>query len=332
MTSIIAIDVISVSVTPANAVIDDCISSVQMMPSIRQESAPQILSAIPPPLPPPKVAVQLPRQMEGVAPAIRKPVHLPGAGDHRILQLSDEELRSTPISTMMSWYGEANGGGSCAGDFGNQLVKRWRSTKSSYCKPTDTPSDLHSSIDCYLVHQTRHHGTGDNLCHMKNVAVDLQLFRDPSKTTPVIEEYVRTRHMKQPYVPFPRGFVQGDCQPDRDKWQTQNMPGWNVDWTVKAFEHITASSEESCALWIDHPVLITQRDTFANFFHDSEDFVNVFLALAILEWAPGSTQHFLTDLYPEGPFWCGNFLAVACAHMLICCEQCILSSSLSRLL
>jgi hypothetical protein len=50
-------------------------------------------------------------------------------------------------------------------------------------------------------------------------------------------------------------------------------------------------------------VLVTQRDTFANFFHDSEDFFNVFLAMAILQWKGGDTQMYLTDLYPEGPFW-----------------------------
>jgi hypothetical protein len=49
--------------------------------------------------------------------------------------------------------------------------------------------------------------------------------------------------------------------------------------------------------------MIIQRDTFANFFHDSEDFVNAFLAYAILEWNLGETQIFLTDLYPQGPFW-----------------------------
>jgi hypothetical protein len=37
-----------------------------------------------------------------------------------------------------------------------------------------------------------------------------------------------------------------------------------------------------CDEYVDHPVLINQRDTFANFFHDSEDFFNVFLASAIL--------------------------------------------------
>jgi hypothetical protein len=56
-------------------------------------------------------------------------------------------------------------------------------------------------------------------------------------------------------------------------------------------------------VWIDHPVLIQQRDTFANFFHDSEDFVNVFLALGILKWSLQDVQIMLTDLYPEGPFW-----------------------------
>ncbi|CAN0025390.1 unnamed protein product, partial [Choristocarpus tenellus] len=48
---------------------------------------------------------------------------------------------------------------------------------------------------------------------------------------------------------------------------------------------------------------VVQRHTFANLFHDSEDFVNAFLALAILRWSTGETQVFLSDLYPKGPFW-----------------------------
>ena len=32
--------------------------------------------------------------------------------------------------------------------------------------------------------------------------------------------------------------------------------------------------------------------------HDSEDFINVFLALAILQWTAGDTQLLLTDLHP----------------------------------
>jgi hypothetical protein len=35
----------------------------------------------------------------------------------------------------------------------------------------------------------------------------------------------------------------------------------------------------------------------------SEDFVNAFLALAVLQWPLSSTQIYLTDLYPKGPFW-----------------------------
>ena len=37
--------------------------------------------------------------------------------------------------------------------------------------------------------------------------------------------------------------------------------------------------------------------------HPSEDFVNVFLAMAVLRWLPGQMQVYLTDLYPKGPFW-----------------------------
>lgn len=58
-----------------------------------------------------------------------------------------------------------------------------------------------------------------------------------------------------------------------------------------------------CEKWVSHPVIVTQRDTFANFFHDSEDFFNVFIAMAVLDYTPGEVQMYLTDLYPEGPFW-----------------------------
>lgn len=62
-------------------------------------------------------------------------------------------------------------------------------------------------------------------------------------------------------------------------------------------------AEVECDEWIDHQVLVVQRDTFANFFHDSEDFFNVFVAMAVLRWSSKDTQIFLTDLFPEGPFW-----------------------------
>jgi hypothetical protein len=64
---------------------------------------------------------------------------------------------------------------------------------------------VHLSLQCYLVRQTRHHGNGDNLCHMHNVAVDLRLFGDDSQTRNVIKTYVDTKHGKQPYIKFPKG-------------------------------------------------------------------------------------------------------------------------------
>lgn len=95
----------------------------------------------------------------------------------------------------------------------------------------------------------------------------------------------------------------GDCKPNADTWNPRNQPGWNTDLTVNAYMYSPATLATECDMWIENPVLITQRDTFANFFHDSEDFFNVFLAMAILDWKKEDTQMFLTDLYPEGPFW-----------------------------
>jgi EGF domain-specific O-GlcNAc transferase len=236
---------------------------------------------------------------------------LPGADEHPILRLSDEVLRNTPFDRLMAPYGEADGGGSCSKDFGNELVNRWRDQRKKNCNPTNQGiGALHSSIDCFLVSQTRHHGNGDNLCLLENVAVDLKSFGQDSFTYPIIEEYVRTQHMRQPYPKFSTGFIKADCDPVKAEWRSEKMPGWNADLTVNALEILRGNEAavknakaELCTVWIDHPVLFQQRDTFANFFHDSEDFVNVFLALAILQWTPAQTQIMLTDLYPEGPFW-----------------------------
>ena len=113
---------------------------------------------------------------------------------HRILTLSDELHQTTDISEMMSWYGESDGGGSCKEDFGNALINKWRNQKKSYCRESDSQSlqdSERSSIDCFLISQTRHHGDGDNLCLMKNVAVNIgehcYLFSEY-----VLRPYVRT--------------------------------------------------------------------------------------------------------------------------------------------
>ena len=48
---------------------------------------------------------------------------LPGGAKHPILSLSDEDFKRIPISEMMSWYGEADGDGTCSEDFGNKVPR-----------------------------------------------------------------------------------------------------------------------------------------------------------------------------------------------------------------
>ena len=156
----------------------------------------------------------------------------------------------------------------------------------------------------------------------------MAVFDDDKLIKPVVENYVKTKHFKQPYVPFPEGTIAGKCKtlPEHG-WVDKFMPGWNLDLTTKAFrsvrpesyiapsnpKHPTHKSDSNetdnnnnnliCHEYIDHKVLMLERDTFANFWHDSEDFLNAFLAMAILDWTPGDTQVYLMDLYPQGPFW-----------------------------
>lgn len=235
---------------------------------------------------------------------------MPGAQDRRILSMPLEDFRGTPVSQLMSHYGEAEGPQNCPGDFGNQLVAKWKATKKEVCRGTPGSSAgggsaiTSSTIDTYLIHQTRHHGDGDNLIHYKDVSVNMGYFANTEEMYKVVRNYVASRHFKQPYLQFPKGFIQGKCTPDKSRgWNEKFMPGWNKDLTTAAFEPIEEGGSAECDEWVDHPVLVVQRDTFANFFHDSEDFVNAFLALAVLDWKLGDTQVYLTDLYPEGPFW-----------------------------
>ena len=92
---------------------------------------------------------------------------------HRILALDHKSTQTIPLSKMISWYGEAEGGGTCWEDFGNTLINKWRGAKESYCGAGNSTLHRESSIDCFLLRQTRHHGDGDNLCVMKNVAVNM---------------------------------------------------------------------------------------------------------------------------------------------------------------
>lgn len=217
---------------------------------------------------------------------------------HPILDLDDDAFFETPVNELMSQYGGIQGGGSCENDFGNGLIDRWRATGQTYCAPR-SPSG--SSIKCYLVKQTRHHGTGDQLCLASNVLLDTRDFTDSGITNKVMADYKNTKHMDEAYIHYRKGTLQGNCDLDSSKWKKEHFPGWNNDWR-SAFESV-ADDNLQCDVWEDQPTLLLQRDTFANFFHNSEDFVNTFIALAVLKWSKKDLQLILADLYPMGPFW-----------------------------
>ena len=49
------------------------------------------------------------------------------------------------------------------------LVDRWRGERKTYCAPKGASK---SKIDCFLIKQTSHHGSGDNLCLGEDVRVN----------------------------------------------------------------------------------------------------------------------------------------------------------------
>lgn len=141
------------------------------------------------------------------------------------------------------------------------------------------------------------------MCLMQDVSLNMGIFGDDKLTDGSIKRYVESMHMTMPYLSFPKGFLKSTCRPVPSLWQKRFLPGWNSDLTVSALETVPTPSDYKCSEKVEHRVLLHQRDTFANFFHDSEDFVNVFLAMAVLKWRRGDTQIVLTDLFPHGPFW-----------------------------
>lgn len=212
---------------------------------------------------------------------------------HEILRV--EETRTIGMDALMASYGAAQGPG-CERDFGNGLVERWRGERKTFCEPKRVGD---SKIECYLIRQTAHHGNGDNLCLATNARLN---FKDFGGTMPAeyFERYVASRHRQQfSKLEYSKGTLAGTCDPSPSLWKKKFFPGWNVNW-FNAFESV---DDLACDVWEETPTLIVERDTFANFFHNSEDFFNTQLALAIFRWAIGDMQILITDIYPKGPFW-----------------------------
>eukprot|EP00293_Proteomonas_sulcata_P012576 CAMPEP_0184306484 /NCGR_PEP_ID=MMETSP1049-20130417/15474_1 /TAXON_ID=77928 /ORGANISM="Proteomonas sulcata, Strain CCMP704" /LENGTH=350 /DNA_ID=CAMNT_0026618761 /DNA_START=34 /DNA_END=1086 /DNA_ORIENTATION=+ len=89
-----------------------------------------------------------------------------------------------------------------------------------------------------------------------------------------------------------------------EKYTQKKFPGWNADWLWTGFTAVPDAMDQhlKCDKWEDLPSLIVERDTFANFYHDSEDFFTVFFAIALLGLSRDNVQILITDLYPWGPF------------------------------
>ena len=200
----------------------------------------------------------------------------PGVAEHPILALDEAAFRSTPMDALMAQYGTSGGGGTCDGDFGMGLIERWRGTGAPYCQGRSATS---TNLKCYLVHQTKHHGGGDQLCLGTNVRVDYGRagFADDSVTGAVVRNYIATKQGQRVGtlgIEYPAGTWGGTCNLDESLWRVDgSFPGWNLDWR-NGFQTMPGSggsdAELGCDVWEEQPTLVLQRDTFANFFHNSE--------------------------------------------------------------
>lgn len=170
-------------------------------------------NAFVPPLPPPRPIVSLLPAASALPKSHghRVPEETndsPGFKGHVILALNESAFRLTPIDVLMAQYGTADGGGSCDRDFGMGLVNRWRGAGQSCCTERSASS---SSFKCHHVQQTRHHGTGDQLCVGHNVRLDLAQFADQSVTDAVMAKYISSKHMDQAYIHYKKSTLAATC-------------------------------------------------------------------------------------------------------------------------
>jgi len=222
-------------------------------------------------------------------------------------------LRAGPPSRHTSG-GRARSGGSggqCDDDFGVGLADRWRASRKECCHPHTPASNLSSStLQCHFISQSRHHGAGDQLMLGTNVRLQFRDLVDEGGKLPkqYFKKYVQTKHNQEwSKLKWSKGTLAGTCTPDEQAgFVASHFPGWNANYH-KSFLALPPEPEGSsgglqCDVWVDEPTLLLERDTFANLFHNSEDFFNTFLALAILRWPVANLQVLLTDLFPPGPF------------------------------
>jgi hypothetical protein len=171
---------------------------------------------VPPPLPPRPIVSELPAASalpKSHNHRIPEEKYSPSFNGHVILALNESAFRHTPIDVLMAQYGTADGGGSCDRDFGMGLIERWRGAARRCCAARSASS---SSFKCHHVQQTRHHGSGDQLCVGHNVRVDLAQFADSSVTDSVMAKYISSKHMDQAYIHYKRSTLAatcGACQP-----------------------------------------------------------------------------------------------------------------------
>ncbi len=102
-----------------------------------------------------------------------------------------------------------------------------------------------------------------------------------------------------PYFHHASKVLTTSCSKVTSEWKDNQLPGWNLDWMVGG---LSTNGPVDCQDIEDKPLLIIQRHGFANFYHDSEDFFNVFLALIITGLRPDQVRVLIADLFPWGPF------------------------------
>ena len=192
----------------------------------------------------------------------------------------------------------------CGDRFGLHLIQRWRARQADYCTPQQEQRQGHlqaplagqalppSLMQCQLLQEPH----AENLCDVRNIAVDLDAMDRPSG----IAWKGSDNSLPAGYVPPPQAMHLAHCPVDPKLFVPAHFGN-----AAQGFLHSAQPNSPDpppvCDVVVNHTLLMLARYDVHNYFHLHEDAINTFTAMAVLELDPVDTEvvHALIRLWPS---------------------------------
>jgi len=215
------------------------------------------------------------------------------ATNHPVLWMTESEFRETTVDKMVDMYS-----GQKEQCFGNELpgkdiIESWRSEGRDYCRKIDAD---HVGMRCYSFKSPWQWGP-QQFCRHTDVAVSWKELSDKT----FIDAYmnvVRTEGHNG-HVTWKEGHWGGQCKiGDTERWDEKRFTGYTNNWFKTRHE-----GKWKCDITVEDPVVIIQRDAWANLWHQSNDFLSTILELAVLRMNTKNLRVEVVDVAPRGGLW-----------------------------